>query len=48
LNKLKTIGVGFVTVGGLTNDQLLLILSIVITVLGMIQDYLRDRKKEGR
>jgi len=29
----------------LTSDQWLLIVSIAITVLGMIQDYLRDRKE---
>ena len=33
-----------IALGGLTNEEILLILSIIITVLGMIQDYLKNRE----
>lgn len=45
MNALKKIGLLSMAANGLTNDQYLLIISIIITVLGMIQDYLRDRKR---
>lgn len=45
MNKLKGAGLGLVAAGGLTQDQWLLILSIVITVLGMIQEYMKENKK---
>lgn len=45
MNKLKLTGAGMIALGNLTNEEWLFILSIIITVLGMIQDYLRDRKK---
>lgn len=44
MNKLKYAGIGALGLGGLTDDQWLLIISILLTVLGMLQDYLRDRK----
>jgi len=44
VNKLKIIGTGLIGLNRLTNEEWLLIISIIITVLGMIQDYLRDRK----
>jgi len=44
VNKLKLTGIGMVALGGLTSEEWILILSIVITVLGMIQEYLKDRK----
>ena len=47
MNKLKIVGAGMIGVNRLTNDQWLLIVSIIITVLGMIQDYLRDRKESN-
>jgi len=45
MNKLKAGGLVTLVAGGVTNEEWLLILSILITVLGMIQDYLKDRKK---
>jgi len=30
--------------GGLTNDQWLLIISILLTVLGLLQEYLKNKK----
>jgi len=45
VNKLKVGGLITLAAGGLTNEEWLLILSILITVLGMIQDYLKGRKE---
>jgi len=45
VNKLKAGGLITLAAGGLTNEEWLLILSILITVLGMIQDYLKGRKE---
>lgn len=45
MNKLKIIGTSLIGLNRLTNEEWLLILSIIISVLGMIQDYLRDRKR---
>jgi len=44
MNKLKIIGTSLIGLSWLTNEEWLLIIGIIITVLGMIQDYLRDRK----
>ena len=45
MNKFKAGGLVTLTAGSLTSEEWLLILSILITVLGMIQDYLKGRKK---
>ena len=44
MNKLKIIGTSLIGLNRLTNEEWLLIISIIITVLGMIQDYLQTRK----
>lgn len=44
MNKLKIIGTSMIGLNRLTNEQWLLVISIVITVLGMIQDYLQHKK----
>ena len=44
VNKLKLTGISMIALGKLTNEEWLLVLSIIITVLGMIQDYLKNRK----
>ena len=44
VNKLKLTGIGMVALGGLTSEEWILLLSIVITVLGMVQEYLKGRK----
>lgn len=46
MNKLKIIGASAIAAGKLTNQDILFILSILITVLGMIQEYLSHREKE--
>lgn len=46
MNKLKIIGAATIAAGDLTNQDWLFILSILITVLGMIQEYLSHREKE--
>ena len=46
MNKLKVVGAATIAAGKLTNQDWLFILSIVITVLGMIQEYLRHREKK--
>jgi len=43
MNKLKITGMGMIAAGHLTTQDWLFILSIVVTVLGMIQDYLQNR-----
>lgn len=45
MNKLKIVGLSMIALGGLTREEWLLVLSIIITVLGMIQDYLEHRKE---
>jgi len=45
LNKLKAAGMALVATGAITTDQWILILSIIVTVAGMIQSYLESRKK---
>lgn len=45
MNKLKVTGLAALIAGGLTNEEWILLLSIAITVLGMIQSYLENRKK---
>lgn len=37
---------GNVAAGGLTVDEWLLIISILMSALGLIQEYLKNRKKE--
>ena len=44
MNKLKYAGLAALVGGGLTNSDWILILSIVITVLGMIQSYMENRE----
>lgn len=44
MNSAKLVGGAALVAGGLTNQDWILILSIAITVLGMIQDYLKERK----
>lgn len=46
MNLLKKTGLGLVAAGGLTNEQIILLISILVTVLGMIQDYLEGRKNK--
>jgi len=46
MNKLKITGLGLIGLSKLTNEEWLLLISIIITVLGMIQDYLKDRKED--
>ena len=43
MNLLKSGAVATVALGGLTNQDILFIISILLMVLGMLQDYLRDR-----
>lgn len=45
MNKLKYAGVAALSAGKITKQDWLFILSIIITVLGMIQSYLENRKK---
>ena len=44
MNKLKLLGAGTFAGGALTDNDWILIISIVITVLGMIQSYLENRE----
>lgn len=44
MNKLKIGGIATLALGGLSSEEWLLLISIIITVLGMIQDYLKDHK----
>lgn len=46
MNKLKVTGAAAIAAGGLTNQDWLFILSILLTVLGMIQEYLKGREKK--
>ena len=43
MNKLKIVGLSMVALGKLTTQDWILIISSLITGLGMIQDYLKDR-----
>ena len=45
LNKLKIAGASLVAVGGLTKQDWIFIISVAVTVLGMIQDYLDRRSR---
>lgn len=47
MNKLKLAGLVSMGSGWLTQDQLLLLISILLTVLGLIQDYLKNKKPTG-
>jgi len=40
------VGVGAVVAGGLTQQDWILILSIIITVLGMIQSYFENKDND--
>ncbi len=42
---MKSCGVGMIALGKLTNQDILFIVSIALTVLGMIQEYLNNREK---
>lgn len=44
MNKLKIAGVAALAGGGLTQQDWLFIISILLTVLGMLQTYLENRK----
>ena len=44
MSKLKSLGLVSAAAAGLTKQDWLFIISILLTVLGMLQDYLRDRK----
>ena len=46
MNGLKVAGAAAIAAGKLTNQDVLFIISIIITVLGMIQEYLSYREKE--
>ena len=45
MNNLKKCGVVAVSVGTITESDVILIISIVITVLGMVQEALKKRKE---
>lgn len=44
MNKAKLMGAGMIALGNLTNEEWLFVISIIITILGMIQDYLQHKK----
>lgn len=44
MNLAKKAGLVSVVAGGLTNTDILFIISILLTVLGMLQTYLENRK----
>lgn len=44
MNKLKGVGLALVAAGGLTSEEWILILSIIVTIAGMIQTYLENRE----
>lgn len=44
MNRLKITGLGLVAVGKITTQDWILIISILVTVLGMIQDYLQRKE----
>ena len=46
MNALKVVGAATIAAGKLTNQDVLFIISIIVTVLGMIQEYLSHREKE--
>jgi len=46
VNALKIVGAATIAAGKMTNQDILFIISIIITVLGMIQEYLSHREKE--
>ena len=46
MKKLAAVNMGFVALGGLTYQDWLFILSIIIGVLNLILEYLKSRKKE--
>lgn len=44
MNRLKIIGASLIVAEKLTNAEWILIISIIVTILGMIQDYLKNRE----
>ena len=44
MNRLKTSGVGLIALGKITTQDWILIISILVTVLGMVQDYLQRKE----
>ena len=44
MNKLKISGVGLIALGKITTQDWILIISILVTVLGMVQDYLQRKE----
>ena len=44
MSKLKSLGLVSAAAAGLTKQDWLFILSILLTVLGMVHDYVRDKK----
>ena len=44
MNLLKSVGISGIVASRLTNQDWILIISIVVTVLGMIQSYLENNK----
>lgn len=46
MNALKVVGAATIAAGQITRQDWLFILSILITVLGMIQEYLSHREKK--
>lgn len=45
MRKIRITGITLVAAGALTNSDWILILSILIQGLGMLLDYLKERKK---
>lgn len=45
MNRWKIGGLVTLTAGGLTTEQWLLIVSILMSALGLIQEYLKGRRK---
>lgn len=46
MNKLKFVGLTAIVGAQMSNQDWMFLISIVLTVLGMLQDYLGQRKKE--
>ena len=48
MNKFKIAGAATIALAELTLQDWLFILSIIITVIGMVQDYLHNKEEHGR
>ena len=50
MNKLKFVGISALVGGQMSNQDWLFVISLVLTLLGMLQDYLREKnnKKEEK